>query len=136
MVTGQQVGLFGGPLFCLLKALSAAMHAEKAGAVPVFWLATEDHDYAEISSVNLPAADHLKKFTVNVPHKEGAPVGTVCFDDEIAAAVQQVESLFGNSEVTELLAASYGKRENFGSAFASFYARVLGNLGNDYTQPE
>ncbi len=129
VVTGQQVGLFGGPLFCVLKALSAAMHAEKTGAVPVFWLATEDHDYAEISSVNLPAADHVKKFTVNVPHKEGAPVGTVSFDDEIAAAVQQVESLFGNSEITELLAASYGKRENFGSAFAKFYARVLGDLG-------
>jgi len=129
VVTGQQVGLFGGPLFCVLKALSAAIHAEKTDAVPVFWLATEDHDYAEISAVNLPAADHLKKFTVNVPHKEGAPVGTITFDDEITAAVQQVESLFGNSEVTELLAAAYGKRENFGSAFAKFYARVLGDLG-------
>ena len=98
VVTGQQVGLFGGPLFCVLKALSAAMHAEKTGAVPVFWLATEDHDYAEISSANLPAADHLQKFSVNVPHKEGAPVGTITFDDEITAAVKQVEALFGNSE--------------------------------------
>jgi bacillithiol synthase len=129
VVTGQQVGLFGGPLFCVLKALSAAMHAEKTGAVPVFWLATEDHDYAEISSANLPAADHLKKFTVNVPHKEGAPVGSITFDDEITAAVKQVEALFGNSEVTELLAASYAKGEDFGSAFAKFYAKVLGDLG-------
>ncbi|HET9792088.1 MAG TPA: bacillithiol biosynthesis cysteine-adding enzyme BshC [Candidatus Angelobacter sp.] len=129
VVTGQQVGLFGGPLFCVLKALSAAMHAEKAGAVPVFWLATEDHDYAEISVANLPDADHLKKFSVNVQHKEGAPVGTITFDDEITAAVKQVEALFGNSEVAELLAASYAKGENFGSAFARFYAKVLGDLG-------
>lgn len=129
VVTGQQVGLFGGPLFCLLKALSAAMHAEKTGAVPVFWLATEDHDYAEISSTNLPAADHLKKMSVNVPHREGAPVGTIIFDDAMTAAVQQVEALFGSSEITELLAASYHKGEDFGSAFAKFYAKVLGDLG-------
>jgi bacillithiol synthase len=129
VVTGQQVGLFGGPLFCILKAISAAMHAEKAGAVPVFWLATEDHDYAEISSANIPATDHLKKFEVNVPHTEGAPVGTIFFDDEMTAAVQQVESLCGKSAITELLAQSYRKGENFGSAFAKFYAKVLGDLG-------
>src|SRR5262249_34539771 len=68
VVTGQQVGLFGGPAFCLLKAISVANAAEQAGAVPVFWLASEDHDMAEINFVNLPAADHLRKFTVNVPH--------------------------------------------------------------------
>jgi len=129
VVTGQQVGLFGGPLFCILKALSAAMHAEKTGAVPVFWLATEDHDFAEISSANLPAADHLKKFTLNVPHQEGAPVGTIVFGDEVTAAVKQVEELFGSSAVTELLSASYGKGENFGSSFAKFYAKALGELG-------
>jgi bacillithiol synthase len=129
VVTGQQVGLFGGPLFCILKAISAAVHAEKAGAVPVFWLATEDHDYAEISSANIPATDHLKKFAVNVPHTEGAPVGTIFFDDEMTAAVQQVESLSGKSAITELLAQSYRKGENFGSAFAKFYAKVLGDLG-------
>jgi len=129
VVTGQQVGLFGGPLFCILKALSAAMHAEKTGAVPVFWLATEDHDFAEISSTNLPVTGHLKKFSVNVPHTEGAPVGTIAFDDEITAAVRQLESLFGNSEVVDLLKASYRKGENFGTAFAKFYAKVLGDLG-------
>jgi len=105
------------------------MHAEKTGAVPVFWLATEDHDFAEISSTNLPVTGHLKKFSVNVPHTEGAPVGTIAFDDEITAAVQQLESLFGNSEVVDLLKASYRKGENFGTAFAKFYAKVLGDLG-------
>ena len=55
-------------MFCILKALTAVIMAEKAGAVPVFWLATEDHDLEEINTVNLPAGDHLQKFTVNVPH--------------------------------------------------------------------
>src|SRR5512146_1017020 len=53
-VTGQQVGLFGGPLFAIFKAVGAirlAVQAKKLGVdcVPVFWLATEDHDLAEIN---------------------------------------------------------------------------------------
>jgi bacillithiol synthase len=129
VVTGQQVGLFGGPTFGILKALTAVLMAEKAGAVPVFWVATEDHDLEEINTVNLPAGDHLQKFTVNVPHREGAPVGTIAFTDEITAAVAQVEGLFGRSEISELLAASYRKGETFGTAFARFYAKVLSDLG-------
>ena len=135
VVTGQQVGLFGGPMFCMLKALTAVIMAEKAGAVPVFWLATEDHDLEEINTVNLPAGDHLQKFTVNVPHQEGAPVGTIAFTDEITAAVAQVEAIFGKSEISELLAASYRKGETFGMAFAKFYARILSDLGVIFLNP-
>ena len=135
VVTGQQVGLFGGPLFCLLKALTAAVHAEKAGAVPVFWLATEDHDFEEINFVNLPAADRLQRFAVNVSHTEGAPVGKIAFSDEITAAVQQVQALLGTSEVAELLAASYRPGENFGSAFARFYSRACAELGIVFLNP-
>ena len=135
VVTGQQVGLMGGPLFCLLKAISVANLAETAGAVPVFWLAGEDHDFEEINFVNLPSADRLQKFTVNVPHAEGAPVGTIVFGDEIAAAVQQVEALFGKSEVSDLIASSYRKGENFSSAFARFYAKAVGDLGIVFLNP-
>lgn len=135
VVTGQQVGLMGGPLFCLLKAISVATLAEAAGAVPVFWLASEDHDFEEINFVNLPAADHVPRYAVNVPHAEGAPVGTIVFGDEIAAAVQQVETLFGKSEVSEFLAGSYRKGENFASAFARFYAKVLGGLDIVFLNP-
>jgi bacillithiol biosynthesis cysteine-adding enzyme BshC len=135
MVTGQQVGLFGGPLFCILKAITAVKLAEEAGAVPVFWLAAEDHDYEEISSVNFSAGDHLQKFTVNVPHAEGVPVGTIAFTDEITAAVAQVEALFGQSEISEMLAAGYRKGETFSTAFAMFYARVLAELGIIFLNP-
>lgn len=129
VVTGQQVGLFGGPMFCVLKALTAVIMAEKAAAVPVFWLATEDHDLEEVNTENLPAGDHLQKFTVNVPHREGAPVGAIEFTDEITAAVHQIEGLFGRSEISELLAASYRKGETFGTAFGKFYARIFSDLG-------
>jgi bacillithiol biosynthesis cysteine-adding enzyme BshC len=135
VVTGQQVGVFGGPVFCLLKAVSAAVTAEKTGAVPVFWLATEDHDFLEINSVNLPEAGHLKKFTVEVPHQEGTPVGTIAFEDEIVAAVAQIEGLAGESEVSDMLRSAYRKSETFGSAFAKFYARVLNDLGIIFLDP-
>jgi bacillithiol biosynthesis cysteine-adding enzyme BshC len=135
VVTGQQVGLFGGPLFVLLKAISVALIAEKAGAVPIFWLASEDHDLEEVNFVNLAETDHLKKFSVNVLHKEDAPVGTIVFGDEVTAAVQQVESLLGTSDISEVLAASYRKGETFTSAFARFYAKVLGDLGIVFLDP-
>jgi bacillithiol biosynthesis cysteine-adding enzyme BshC len=135
VVTGQQVGLFGGPTFCILKALTAVLMAEKAGAVPMFWLATEDHDLEEINTVNLAAGDHLQKFMVNVPHREGAPVGNIEFTDEITAATQQVEALFGKSEISELLAASYRKGETFGTAFAKFYTKVFSEMGVVFLNP-
>jgi len=135
VVTGQQVGLFGGPTFCILKALTAVLMAEKAGAVPMFWLATEDHDLEEINTVNLASGDHLQKITVNVPHVEGAPVGTIAFTDEITAATQQVEALFGKSEISELLAASYRRGETFGTAFAKFYTKIFAEMGVVFLNP-
>jgi len=62
IVTGQQVGLFGGPMFTIYKALTAVKLAEestRAGvdAVPIFWLATYDHDLAEINHVSIPGSD-------------------------------------------------------------------------------
>src|ERR1041385_7301808 len=56
LVTGQQVGLFGGPVFSIYKALSAVKLANEArqlgiDCVPIFWLATEDHDVDEVNQV-------------------------------------------------------------------------------------
>jgi bacillithiol biosynthesis cysteine-adding enzyme BshC len=135
VVTGQQVGLFGGPLFCVFKAISAVRLAEQTGTVPVFWLAGEDHDLAEVNFVNLPAGDHLEKLTVEAPHREGAPVGEIAFDDQVAAAVKQVEGHFGPSQVSQLLAASYRQGETFLSAFAKFYAELLPEMGIVFLNP-
>jgi len=61
VVSGQQVGLFGGPLYSVLKAVSAVqlaaeLAAQGIDAVPVFWLATEDHDLAEVNHTFLWSA--------------------------------------------------------------------------------
>ncbi len=72
VVTGQQVGLFLGPLYTLYKAASAVVLAraltERTGTpvVPVFWLQTEDHDLAEIASVAVPGGPRVATLAVPV----------------------------------------------------------------------
>jgi bacillithiol biosynthesis cysteine-adding enzyme BshC len=129
IITGQQVGLFGGPLFSLLKALTVSVLAEKADGVPVFWLATEDHDFAEINFVNLPAGDHLKTLATHPAHIEGAPVGTIEITHDITELFTQAKEMFGPSEFLELLKSSYRPGETFGTAFGKLYAQVFRDFG-------
>src|SRR5690349_14929891 len=85
MVTGQQVGLFGGPLFSIFKALTAiklAEHATRAGVdcVPVFWMATQDHDLEEANQVLIPGTDgSLQKFVASTEGVADAPLGNIRF---------------------------------------------------------
>ena len=129
ILTGQQVALFGGPMFSLLKALTVTLLAEKTGAVPMFWLATEDHDLAEVNFVHLPAGDHLETFSIDPPHREGAPVGSIAFNDEISNLLQQLEERFGSSEMLALLRESYIPGEKFGNAFGKLFARLFAESG-------
>jgi len=135
VVTGQQVGLFGGPAFALYKALSAvklAREATDAGvdAVPVFWLATYDHDLAEVNHVAMPAADgNLVTLSVASHDVPGAPVSSVRFGDEINAIVDQATALLGKNEASLILRDSYRPGETMGSAFARLYARIFADWG-------
>ena len=144
-VTGQQVGLFGGPLFSLFKALTAVKIAEesrKAGTdcIPVFWLATQDHDVAEVNHVELPGQDAvLGTISVASQMVEGAPVGRIFFGEEIAPAVEKVAHLLGDCEAADWLRAAYKDGESFGSAFAKLFARVFAKWGvvlMDASDPE
>lgn len=129
VVTGQQVALFGGPMFVVLKGLTAALLAEKAGAVPVFWLATEDHDLEEVNFVRIPAGDHLETFTIAPSHQENSPVSSIALNEEVAPLLERLKEQFGSSDVLGLLQASYQPGETFGSAFGKFYAQVFANSG-------
>ena len=134
-VTGQQVGLFGGPLFSIFKALTAVKLAEEATAagvdcVPVFWLATEDHDLAEVNHVALAAEHGLpEKFSVASHGAEDAPVGTVRFGAEIEPVVERAAALLGDSEVATWLREAYCPGETLGSAFALLFTRLFADSG-------
>jgi bacillithiol biosynthesis cysteine-adding enzyme BshC len=135
VVTGQQVGLFGGPLFSILKALTAVRLAElasKAGidCVPIFWLATEDHDLAEVNHVALSGADRtLRTFSVPTSGVKDAPVGTLRFGDEIDLAVDEAVKFLGDGEVRQALRQSYRPGETFGSAFGRLFAQLFAKQG-------
>lgn len=135
LVTGQQVGLFGGPLFSLFKALTAVKLADHARArgvdcVPVFWLATEDHDLDEVNHVFIPGPDHsLQNITAPSNGPLGFPVGTIKFGSEIEAVVRQVGDLLGESEITGVLRGAYRSGETFGSAFARLFASLFSQWG-------
>jgi bacillithiol synthase len=135
VVTGQQVGLFGGPMFSLYKALTAVKLAEEAtamgvDAVPVFWLATYDHDLAEVNHVFLPGAEGALQ-TVTTPSRNvaGAPVSSVRLGDEIHSVLDQAAALLGESEATTLLRETYRPGETLGTAFARLYARLFADWG-------
>jgi bacillithiol biosynthesis cysteine-adding enzyme BshC len=134
-VTGQQVALFGGPAFSLYKALSAvklAEEARKAGidCVPVFWLATQDHDLEEVNQVGIPGPDaQFKKISAPTEGVTDAPVSNIKLGPEVDTAVNAVAELLGESDGTTLLRECYRAGETFGSAFGRLFARLFGDWG-------
>jgi bacillithiol biosynthesis cysteine-adding enzyme BshC len=139
-VTGQQVGLFGGPLFSIFKALTAVKLAEEATAagvecIPVFWLATEDHDLAEVNHVALLSEQGVpERLAAEANAFDGravtdAPVGTVKFGPEISAVIERAAELLGDSEVATWLREAYRPGESLGSAFALLFAKLFAEWG-------
>lgn len=135
VVTGQQVGLFGGPTFAIYKALMAVKLAEEAtaagvDAVPVFWLATYDHDLAEVNHVAIPGADGALQ-TLTTPSRDvpGAPVSAVRFGEEILPLVDQAAALLGETDATAQLRECYRAGETLGTAFARLFAKLFADWG-------
>jgi bacillithiol biosynthesis cysteine-adding enzyme BshC len=135
VVTGQQVGLFGGPVFSIYKALTTVRLAEEArglglNCVPVFWLATEDHDLDEVNQVHILSSEgQVERLTSTTLGGKDAPVGSVRFGAEISEAVAHAENLLGQSEAAMLLAVCYRPGETFGTAFTRLFARLFADLG-------
>ncbi len=79
IVTGQQLGVFGGPLFTVYKTITTILLARKwekklnKPVIPVFWLADEDHDFDEIASVGIPNYDAFKSIKLD-QEGNGQPV--------------------------------------------------------------
>jgi bacillithiol biosynthesis cysteine-adding enzyme BshC len=122
-------------MFAIYKALTAVKLAEEAtaagvDAVPVFWLATSDHDLAEVNHISLPGPDGLLRTLTTSSHGvAGAPVSDVRLGEEILPVVQEAASLLGDSEASQFLRESYRPGETLGTAFARFYARLFGAWG-------
>jgi len=130
IVTGQQVTLFGGPLFTLLKAATAIRKAKDAGAVPIFWLATEDHDLAEADHVTLPSRHELHRLRLeHASEAAGKPVGAVRLGEGIRPLLEQAAELLGPGEVLDTLRAAYAPEATYAEAFGRLLAKVFADEG-------
>jgi bacillithiol biosynthesis cysteine-adding enzyme BshC len=134
VVTGQQVALFGGPLFTPFKAATAIARARQATAsgsphVAVFWLATEDHDFDEINHVVFPARRELRKLTYATAPASARPVGGIQFDDSITPLIDAAWELLGASDAMDALVAGYKPGNTFAQAFRDFYGQAFASQG-------
>jgi len=134
VVTGQQVGLFGGPLFTPFKAATAIARAHQASAAgkphaAIFWLASEDHDFAEINHIVFPARRELRTLVYNEPNTNGRPVGGIVIDERITPLIDQAWELLGGSDAMDALAAAYQPGRTFAQAFQQFYAMAFAAQG-------
>lgn len=137
VVTGQQVALFGGPLYTLLKAATAIARAREAtesgyDTVPVFWLASEDHDFAEIAHVELPDAresNGLKAVRIGPAPEPAVTVGGIRPDAQIESALAEAEELLGAGELMTLLRDVYQPGAMLAESFGSLMARLFAPWG-------
>src|SRR5271165_120718 len=135
VVTGQQVGLFGGPLMSLLKVgslLALAKQVQQSGVecVPVFWLATEDHDLDEVNQALFLTHDfQLVPLKANTAGIAGAPVAHIRFAEGTNELVAQAAKLLGESLAADYLRESYVEGETFSNAFAKLYTRIFAGHG-------
>jgi len=134
VVTGQQVTLFAGPLFTILKAATAIRKAKDASIsgnphVPIFWLATEDHDLAEADHVTLPSRHELQTLRLAPGHPAGGAVGGVILGKEMEALLDQAGAILGPGPVLDRLAAGYREGRTLGEAFAQFISQTFAAQG-------
>jgi bacillithiol biosynthesis cysteine-adding enzyme BshC len=136
VVSGQQVGLFGGPAYAVYKALTAIRLAEElseAGipAVPIFWMATEDHDLDEVRHVTWFDSGRLLRFEVP-DAAAGRPVGEVQLGPAVELHVKKaVAHLSGpaSEAIARMLEESYRPDESYGSAFGKLFAQLFAEQG-------
>ena len=146
VVSGQQAGLFTGPLYTIYKALSAVKLAgclQQRGtkSVPVFWIAAEDHDFAEVAKAEFIGRDcQLKDVAVSAAlHREGQPVGQVVLDDSIDTVIDQLFELLPNSEfaadMKALVKNAWQPGRGYVESFAMMMTALLGHYGLIFLDP-
>ena len=134
VVTGQQVGLFGGPLLTLLKAATAIRKAQVASEhgvphVPIFWMATEDHDLDEVNQAAFLGKQGVETLRSSFAGHRQQPVGGLLLGDAIESALARAEELLNYAPITELLRASYTPGDTLASAFGKFLTGVFHEHG-------
>jgi len=142
VVTGQQVALFGGPLLTLLKAATAIRKAQDATKatgrehVPIFWLASEDHDLAEVDQLALLSKTSVETLRLNLHSHHPVPVGAMRVDGghesgrlHLEAELDRASELLGWAPITNLLRECYSPDATLASAFGRLLTKIFAPHG-------
>ena len=143
VVTGQQVGLFGGPAYSIYKALTAVHVAREltergVNAVPVFWLATEDHDLAEVDHCFFPKRGGFERLDLATSGPADRRVGDIRLGEAVRGLSAQVGALLEGSwaeEIGQWVTESYAPEESFGSSFGKLMTRIFAGRGLIFLDP-
>lgn len=143
VVTGQQLGLFSGPLYTLYKALTAVRLAERLerelerAVIPIFWLADEDHDFAEIRSTTFAYNGDARTVTYDdgrPPEANRGPVGRIVLEEEALSDVfETLEGVISPSpfqgEAIAIAREAYIAGRSMRDAFALLLRRMTAGTG-------
>jgi bacillithiol biosynthesis cysteine-adding enzyme BshC len=145
VVTGQQVGLFGGPAYTIYKALTAVriaqdLSAQGISAVPVFWLASEDHDFPEVSLAwSFNDSHHPIRLQVDAPEDargSSRPVGGIPLGAPPTGELQRSLSGFPyGEEVSALVEKAYPPGATMADGFRTLLQSLLPNAGLLFLNP-
>src|SRR5215467_13228369 len=130
IVTGQQAGLFTGPLYTIFKALTTiklarCLNDQGIHAVPVFWVASEDHDFEEVNHCTIVDTEgKLREVRYQgCGHSQDLPVGEIKLCEGIGAQLEEMMAALPHSEFLDGLlndlSASYHANVGFAEAFSS-----------------
>lgn len=139
IVTGQQLTLFGGPVFTIYKTITAINFARQVEnkfgipVVPVFWMADEDHDFDEVSSIHIPGGKETMSYKFRANGQKEKPSGFIKFNDEIEdlwsdISTELLETDF-SKELSALIEKNYKSGSDFGTAFGNMMLHLFSDHG-------
>ena len=140
--TGQQAGLFGGPLLVVIKALSivkaARLYSEELNrnVIPIFWIAGDDHDYEEVNHTYLlDSNSEVKKICYETTPQFTHSTSRLKFDnsDELKKVIDNYKSTLGETDFTDelynLIEYSYTPKDNYVSSFGKLMSKLTSSYG-------
>jgi len=141
VVTGQQLGLFSGPLYTLYKAITAIQLAKRIEqdtgrpAIPVFWLEGEDHDVEEVSSTSVFSGNEVQRirYASSNDLSDSVPVsvGRIEFDGGITESIASLEKHLPPTDFRDALLRQVREAYKPGATFLDSFARLMVHFFKD-----
>ncbi|SEM84614.1 bacillithiol biosynthesis cysteine-adding enzyme BshC [Candidatus Frackibacter sp. WG12] len=138
VVTGQQAGIFTGPLYTVYKAINAILLAERTGkltdskVVPIFWVASEDHDFQEINHINLVNANNQLETVELVGDYIATSIGNIEVNEDLFKLIDRLAEETYDTEFKERIISNLRNLAQEADDLAEWFSRIMLDLFNDY----